>query len=537
MFPHEIHLQTVHRQSEEKLIKSVNELEKGTHRKGTNEFLSTLDRPLEYENHADVVKLFAKNDDVDLYNYQILMSMEGELKIFESADTGDERFLRKILAPKRLGVKLNAPVMLLRNLNERHVNGLIGKVVQINDDSIYVNFEVFGKSEIVKIERYSFTKYDPNTNKCIASRLQFPLRLAFAMTIHKAQGMTLPLVEVNCKNAKFPGQIGVAFGRAKSSKGLRVINYNPYLCKPHSKEVRDFYEQYNPTQTYELNLSCCRNYETFEDVIPTAADGFEFDSEIDDLIASVEEVPDSDHKYAGASKVDESDIQNLLEIALTDYVDTPVETKTHIAHKSLLEKGNTLSLWYAYQRSNIEKLYETNCTVQTRYIKQKHLTEFYTEFQSYIESADYSLSIKSLSDFDFSRQLLTSVIFLIKANVLKTKSASVDKPVNIGPSIFPSPDSTPSEPGKSKIRHVGGYCVAKVRYRLTKSTRNCFFVPGMQPEIEKFQEQINILDNMTVSAYELMETTIYKETLEEMARKQNTSEGLTNICDAVYDFL
>ena len=99
----------------------------------------------------------------------------------------------------------------------------------------------------MKIERYSFTKYDPNTNKCIASRLQFPLRLAFAMTIHKAQGMTLPLVEVNCKHAQFPGQIGVAVGRAKSSKGLRVINYNQYLCKPHSKEVRDFYEQYNPT--------------------------------------------------------------------------------------------------------------------------------------------------------------------------------------------------------------------------------------------------------------------------------------------------
>lgn len=107
-----------------------------------------------------------------------------------------------------------------------------------------------------------------------------------------------------------------------------------------------------------------------------AADGFDSDSEIDDLIASVEEVPDSDHTYASASKVDESDIQNLLEIALTDYVDTPE---------------------------------------------------------------------------------------------------------NIGPSIFPSPDSTPSEPGKGKIRHVGGYCVAKVRYRLTKSMRNCFFVPGMQP--------------------------------------------------------
>ena len=49
-------------------------LEKGTPSKETNEFLSSLDIPLEYENHADVVKLFAKNDDVDLYNYQRLIN-------------------------------------------------------------------------------------------------------------------------------------------------------------------------------------------------------------------------------------------------------------------------------------------------------------------------------------------------------------------------------------------------------------------------------------------------------------------------------
>ena len=114
--------------------------------------------------------------------------MEGELKMFEAEDRGNEQFLRKFLAPKRLGIKLNAPVMLLRNLNERHVNGLIGKVAKINKDPIDVKFETFGKSEMVRIEKFCFTKYDPATNTCIASRLQFPLKLAFAMTMDKSKG-------------------------------------------------------------------------------------------------------------------------------------------------------------------------------------------------------------------------------------------------------------------------------------------------------------------------------------------------------------
>ena len=165
-----IHLRTVHRQSEEKLIKSISELENGTPSKDTNEFISSTDRPLDHE--AEVVKLFARNENVDIYNYEKLMAMEGELKVFQSEDTGDEKYLRKILAPRRLGFKVNAPVMLLRNLNERNVNGLRGKVVAIHDDSIDAKFNTFEKTEIIKTEKFCFTKYDPVTNTCIANRTQ-----------------------------------------------------------------------------------------------------------------------------------------------------------------------------------------------------------------------------------------------------------------------------------------------------------------------------------------------------------------------------
>ena len=66
--------------------------------------------------------------------------------------------------------------------------------------------------------------------------------------------------------------------------------------------------------------------------------------------------------------------------------------------------------------------------------------------------------------------------------------------------------------------------------------RNCFFVPGMTHEINKMQEQIDILDDMTISASDISTNTIYEDTLTYTTRKQNTAEGLTNICDSVYEY-
>ena len=77
----------------------------------------------------------------------------------------------------------------------------------------------------------TFNKYDPAKNKCITRRHQFSLRLADAMTIHKAQDMSLHLVE-DCKHASNLGQIGVA---------VRVLSYKSSLCWKHSNKVAAFY--------------------------------------------------------------------------------------------------------------------------------------------------------------------------------------------------------------------------------------------------------------------------------------------------------
>lgn len=103
MFPHVVHLQTVHRQSEALLIKSVGELEIGLPSQETNAFLASLIRPLEVQDQTEIIKLFAKNEQVDLYNYQAIMNADGELHTFQSEDNGDKYYFKKLLAPKLLG--------------------------------------------------------------------------------------------------------------------------------------------------------------------------------------------------------------------------------------------------------------------------------------------------------------------------------------------------------------------------------------------------------------------------------------------------
>ena len=95
------------------------------------------------------------------------------------------------------------------------MNGLTGTVDHWRDDAIFVRFPLLG--QIHKISGYTFEIYSPVTKSVLAWRQQFPIMLAFALTIHKSQGMTLD-AEVNCRDIFLPGQLAVAIGRARSRR-------------------------------------------------------------------------------------------------------------------------------------------------------------------------------------------------------------------------------------------------------------------------------------------------------------------------------
>lgn len=130
--------------------------------------------------------------------------------------------------------------MLLKNISTGLVNGKRGRVLQLHENSIDVTFKIAPKA--VTISPPTFTTYDPIEKQVIAKRVQFPLKLAYAITTHKAQGMSLEQVVVNCQNCTQPGQIGVAVGRARTVEGLRVLNIKKHSYKRHPGHVYDFYK-------------------------------------------------------------------------------------------------------------------------------------------------------------------------------------------------------------------------------------------------------------------------------------------------------
>lgn len=88
--------------------------------------------------------------------------------------------------------------------------------------------------------------------------MQLPLKLADAITMHKAQGMTLSNVVVNCQNCVQPGQIGVAIGRAETVEGLRVVNFKKSMCRKHSSHVINLHDKFSLGNVSQ-DLTCCRN--------------------------------------------------------------------------------------------------------------------------------------------------------------------------------------------------------------------------------------------------------------------------------------
>lgn len=101
--------------------------------------------------------------------------------------------------------------MLIKNLSDSLVNGLQGVVVDLKPNAVTVKF----LNITTEVKREIFTVYSSVDSKVVASRHLIPLALAYGATIHKAQGLTLDRVEVDCSSIFKPGMLVVAIGRAR----------------------------------------------------------------------------------------------------------------------------------------------------------------------------------------------------------------------------------------------------------------------------------------------------------------------------------
>ena len=262
-FGHKFVLTTVMRQHQEDFVKAINDVSRGELPDDTHNLIRRLSRNL--PPGEDPIRLCAKNFDCELYNACKLMDMDGEEYVFHALDEGDQSKLEKLSIPKHLHIKLGSPVMLLKNLNANFVNGLRGIVTSVAKESITIDFsdvnftETGRSSSQIEIKKEIFTVYSSIDSKVVASRKQFPLCLAFSITIHKAQRLTLDRVIVDASCIFAPGQLGVAIGRAREKKGLRVIGFKKSTILKHNESLYKYYDE-KPNDNFDESgkFACCK---------------------------------------------------------------------------------------------------------------------------------------------------------------------------------------------------------------------------------------------------------------------------------------
>jgi ATP-dependent exoDNAse (exonuclease V) alpha subunit len=227
-------LDTIHRQADGEFRSVLNALREGRMDPEMGRMLN--ERGMREPDDPELITLTTTNASVTKINSIALERLEGKGKIAHADIEGDFGSTSAYPADEQLVLKPGARVMFLRNDTggpdgPRFVNGTIGTVTKINDT---VTVDVDGEGVLVEPVTWEKIRYEysPATktisHDVVAEFTQFPLRLAWAVTIHKAQGKTLDAAVIDLGQRAFaPGQTYVAFSRLTSLDGL-------YLKRPLS---------------------------------------------------------------------------------------------------------------------------------------------------------------------------------------------------------------------------------------------------------------------------------------------------------------
>ncbi len=216
-------LTKIYRQKDEKFIKILNKIRTGN---VTNIDLLPLNNKVTFQDSnlpSETIILSPTNRKVDSINSFNLQNINSEVFSYQSKETGN---FKERPADEILKLKVGAQVMLIKNDTKspkRWVNGSIGIVTELSTNSIHLKI----KNKVHKIIQDTWEKFDylikngQVTHEVVATFTQYPIKLAWAVTIHKSQGQTFEKVIIDLDRGSFAhGQTYVALSRVTSLEGL-----------------------------------------------------------------------------------------------------------------------------------------------------------------------------------------------------------------------------------------------------------------------------------------------------------------------------
>jgi ATP-dependent DNA helicase PIF1 len=263
-----VELKTVFRQRNAEFVDMLNSIRRGIcSPQMVASLCATKHNLLNETNGVLATRLYPTNADVDRINNLKVDQLPGEMFCFTADDSGESPFLENLdkscLAPQKLCIKPGAQVMLLKNLDTEAgltngTRGFVESIVESDEQGRaelipIVRFEVNKDTTVISVRKVFTTKEVfsvESFGKVVASRTQYPLRLAYAITIHKCQGMTLNKVELSLGGVFECGQAYVALSRASDMQGLRLLDFNASVVRAHPR-VLEFYRLMEQNQTID----------------------------------------------------------------------------------------------------------------------------------------------------------------------------------------------------------------------------------------------------------------------------------------------
>ena len=225
----------IYRQKDAEFIYILNKIRSGNVTEA--DLLPLNDKVVNQDSNVlyETIILSPTNRKVDTINSVNLQNINSETFSYQSSETGE---FREKPADEILELKVGAQVMLIKNdikSPKRWVNGSIGIVTDLTANSIHLKI----KNKVHKITQDTWEKFDylikdgEVLHEVVATFTQYPIKLAWAVTIHKSQGQTFEKVIIDLDRGSFaPGQTYVALSRVTSLEGLfltRPINISDIL--------------------------------------------------------------------------------------------------------------------------------------------------------------------------------------------------------------------------------------------------------------------------------------------------------------------
>ena len=266
-----IQLTTIYRQQDSTFVQLLNNIRDNRFDQTTLNALNARVGTPSHGEKSEPILLTTHNYQADRVNQQRLDALHGEPFTLTAIIEGN---FPESSAPtdRTLVLKPGAQVMFVKNDSSgahRYFNGKIGTVrelrdVEGNSQRMVVVDDEDGDTILVTPERWENIRYeiDPKDNQIKQTIdgifVQYPLKTAWAITIHKAQGLTFDRVQVDAAHAFTYGQVYVALSRCRSLEGLTLLSPISAQCAFDSHDITQFNSSLTPPQQAEAELDSCR---------------------------------------------------------------------------------------------------------------------------------------------------------------------------------------------------------------------------------------------------------------------------------------